>query len=252
MLPLIDEYVPRRLPILTIALIVICCAIFGYQQSLPTNRQVGSVQAFDCSYGIVPMVTVHGAPAPDAARPPSLTCQGLNAQHPRFLSLLTSIFLHVGWWHLIGNMIFLWVFGANLEDRLGRLRFLPFVLVGGMCAGAVQALSQPSSTDVVIGASGAIAVILGAYLVLFPRNGIWTLVFFVIPMKLPAWLWGCIFVGLQLLDVTQPQSAGAPNIATVAHLSGLAIGALTIQAVAWRRPEVPHVARHLRVPWLSS
>ncbi len=252
MLPLLDEYAPRRLPILTIALIVICCAIFGYQQSLSTNRQVGSVQAFECSYGIVPAVTVHGAPAPTDAGAPALTCQGLNAQHPRFLSLLTSIFLHAGWWHLIGNMFFLWVFGANLEDRLGRLRFLPFVLVGGMGAGGIQALSQPSSTDVVIGASGAIAVILGAYLVLFPRNGIWTLVFFFIPMKVPAWLWGCIFIGLQLLDITQPQSAGSMGIATVAHLSGLIIGALTIRAVAWRRPEVPHVARHLHVPWMSS
>jgi membrane associated rhomboid family serine protease len=251
-LPLIDEFSPRRLPILTVLLILVCIAIFGYQQSLPSNGTAGSTQAFECTWGMIPSEVVHGpAPAlaldsPANAGAP-LTCQGLNQQHNRYLTVITSIFLHASWWHLLGNMLILWVFGANVEDRLGRIRFLPFVVGCGALAGLAQAFSQPSSTAVIIGASGAIAALIGAYLVLFPRVGIWTLMFFVIPMKIPAWIWGAIFILVQLVDISGTSGASATGIATVAHLAGVAIGAAAIRLAAWRRPAHEMVPRTFRL-----
>jgi membrane associated rhomboid family serine protease len=251
-LPLIDEFSPRRFPILTVLLILVCVAIFGYQQRLPSNGAAGSAQAFECTWGVIPTEVVHGPDPALALDNPAnvgapLTCRGLNQQHNRFLTLVTSIFLHGSWWHLVGNMLMLWVFGANVEDRLGRIRFLPFVLGCGALAGLAQAFSQPSSTAVVIGASGAIAALIGAYLVLYPRAGIWTLMFFVIPMKVPAWIWAAIFVLVQLVDITGTSSGGSTGVATVAHLAGLAIGAATIRVAAWRRPPHEMVPRTFRL-----
>jgi len=250
-LPLIDEFSPRRFPILTVLLILVCVAIFAYQQTLPDNGTAGSQQAFECTWGMIPTEVVHGpdpAIATDNAANPGapLTCQGLNQRHSRFLTVITSMFLHASWWHLAGNMLMLWVFGANVEDRIGRIRFLPFFLACGALAGLAQAYSQPSSTAVTIGASGAVAALIGAYLVLFPRVGIWTLVLFVIPMKIPAWIWAAIFVLLQLIDVTST-GGGSGGIATVSHLAGLAIGAATIRLVAWGRPPHEMVPRTFRL-----
>lgn len=257
MLPFIDEFCPRRLPVLTIALILLCIAVFGYQQHLPSNGQLGSSQAYECTWGMIPAEIVHGPdPALSLQRAERgaapLTCQGLNQQHNRVLTLVTSMFLHASWWHLLGNMLFLWVFGANIEGRLGRLRFLPFFLGCGILAGLAQALAQPSSTAVTIGASGAIAGIIGAYLVLFPRAGIWTLVLFVFPMKLPAWLWGALFIALQLVDLSNPSGTGSANVATWAHLAGVAVGAATIRLVAYGRPEQVLVPRTLAHPLVAG
>ncbi len=252
MLPLIDEYSPRRFPILTIALILLCVGIFAYQKTLPDNGTLGSSQAFECTYGMIPHEVVSGPnPALGLQRALTgiapLTCEGLNQQHNRGVGLVTSIFIHASWWHLFGNMLFLWVFGANLEDRLGRVRFLPFFVVCGVLAGLAQAVSQPSSTAVVLGASGAIAAMIGAYLVLFPRVGIWTLVLFVFPMKIPAWIWGAIFIALQLVDLSSPTQLGSSSVASIAHLAGVAIGAATIRLVAHGRPAFDPVPRNFHL-----
>jgi membrane associated rhomboid family serine protease len=251
-LPIIDEFSPRRFPILTVLLILLCVGIFGYQQTLPANGTAGSAQAFECTWGMIPVEVVHGPdpaiPTENAANPGApLTCQGLNQRHNRFLTLITGMFLHASWWHLLGNMLMLWVFGANVEDRLGRIRFVPFFVICGALAGLAQAYSQPSSTAVTIGASGAIAALVGAYLVLFPRVGIWTLMLFVFPMKIPAWIWAAIFVALQLVDITGTSGGSSTGIATVAHLTGLAIGAATIRLAAWRRPPHEMVPRTFRL-----
>jgi membrane associated rhomboid family serine protease len=251
-LPLIDEFSPRRFPILTVLLILVCTAIFAYQQTLPSNGSAGSSQAFECTWGTIPSEVVHGPdPTHSLSNPANaggpLTCQGLNQQHNRFLTVITSMFVHASWWHLLGNMLILWVFGANVEDRLGRLRFLPFFVGCGALAGLAQAVSQPSSTAVTIGASGAIAALIGAYLVLFPRVGIWTLMFLVVPMKIPAWIWAAIFVLVQLVDISGTSGMGSAGIATVAHLAGVAIGAASIRLAAWRRPSHEMVPRTFRL-----
>jgi membrane associated rhomboid family serine protease len=146
------------------------------------------------------------------------------------LSVLTAMFLHGGWLHLAGNLLFLFVFGNNVEDRLGRLRFLAFYLVCGYAATYGYALPEAGSTQPLVGASGAIAGVLGAYLVLFPRARVWSLLtfFFFLPVRLPAWLvLGGWFV-LQYLYVQGAGLADAAQVAYLAHVIGFVVGAALV------------------------
>jgi membrane associated rhomboid family serine protease len=158
-------------------------------------------------------------------------CDQLNQEHDRFLPLLTSLFLHADWLHLGFNMLFLWVFGNNIEERLGRIRYLPFFLLCGVIASAAQVLTDPDSEVPLIGASGAISGVLGAYLVLYPRVRVWTVVlpFFFLPFKLPAWLWLAIYFVLQLLYLGDEATAGGGGVAYMAHIGGFVAGALLIR-----------------------
>jgi membrane associated rhomboid family serine protease len=144
------------------------------------------------------------------------------------LSVLYAMFLHAGWLHLLGNMLFLWIFGNNIEDRFGRLRFLIFYLFCGYIAAYGFAFANPDSTTPLLGASGAIAGVLGAYLVLYPRARIWGLVpfLFFIPLRLPAWLvLGGWFV-LQWLYASGHTGSGVGDVAYLAHVVGFIAGAL--------------------------
>lgn len=148
------------------------------------------------------------------------------------LSVLTAMFLHGGWLHLAGNMLFLFVFGNNVEDRLGRVRFLAFYLGCGFAATYGFALAFAGSTQPLIGASGAIAGVLGAYLVLFPKARVWSLLtfFFFLPVRLPAWLvLGSWFV-LQYLYTTGAGLSDTAGVAYLAHVLGFVVGA----ALVWR------------------
>ncbi len=149
-----------------------------------------------------------------------------------FLSVLTAMFLHGGWLHLLGNMLFLFVFGNNVEDRLGRLRYLAFYLVCGYAATYVFSLFFAGSSQPLVGASGAIAGVLGAYLVLFPRARVWSLLtfFFFLPVRLPAWLvLGSWFV-LQYLYARGAGLSEATGTAYLAHVVGFVVGAVLV----WR------------------
>ncbi len=149
-----------------------------------------------------------------------------------FLSVLTAMFLHGGWLHLLGNMLFLYVFGNNVEDRLGRLRFLAFYLACGYAATYVFSLFFAGSSQPLVGASGAIAGVLGAYLVLFPRARVWSLLsfFFFLPVRLPAWLvLGSWFV-LQYLYARGAGLTEATGTAYLAHVVGFVVGAVLV----WR------------------
>ena len=149
-----------------------------------------------------------------------------------FLSVLTAMFLHGGWLHLLGNLLFLFVFGNNVEDRLGRLRYLAFYLGCGYAATYVFSLFFAGSDSPLVGASGAIAGVLGAYLVLFPRARVWSLLtfFFFLPVRLPAWLvLGSWFV-LQYLYTRGAGLTEATGTAYLAHVVGFVVGA----ALVWR------------------
>ena len=149
-----------------------------------------------------------------------------------FLSVLTAMFLHGGWLHLAGNLLFLYVFGNNVEDRLGRLRYLAFYLGCGYVATYVFSLFFAGSTQPLVGASGAIAGVLGAYLVLFPRARVWSLLtfFFFLPLRLPAWfVLGSWFV-LQYLYTRGAGLTEATGTAYLAHVVGFVAGA----ALVWR------------------
>jgi membrane associated rhomboid family serine protease len=142
------------------------------------------------------------------------------------------MFLHGGWLHLLGNLLFLYVFGNNVEDRLGRLKYLLFYLGCGYAATYGYSLFTPSSTSPLVGASGAIAGVLGAYLVLFPRAKVWSLLtfFFFLPVRLPAWLvLGSWFV-LQYVYFRGAGLAEGSGVAYGAHVVGFVVGALLV----WR------------------
>jgi membrane associated rhomboid family serine protease len=146
------------------------------------------------------------------------------------LSVLFAMFLHGGWAHLLGNMLFLYVFGNNVEDRLGKLRFLAFYLGCGYAATYGFSVLDADSTQPLVGASGAIAGVLGAYLVLFPRARVWSLLtfFFFLPVRLPAWL---VLGGWFLLQYLYFRGAGvsdAGGVAYGAHVIGFVVGALLV------------------------
>ncbi|MFK8253918.1 rhomboid family intramembrane serine protease [Ancylobacter terrae] len=175
------------------------------------------------SYGTIPAVVSHAAVLPDeyALLPPQLT-------------LVSYMFLHGGWMHLIGNMAFLWVFGDNVEDALGHARYFIFYVLCGIAGGIAHTLAAPGSEIPLVGASGAISGIVAAYLMLHPRVRLWVLLFMGIPLRIPAILPLGAWIGFQvwsMLTVTEDGNAWW------AHLGGLAAGAVLI--VFMRRPGVP-------------
>jgi membrane associated rhomboid family serine protease len=166
---------------------------------------------------------------------PVITAQGTSClrQRPTYhkipaLSVLWSMFLHAGWLHLLGNMLFLVVFGNNIEDRMRRLPYLIFYLAAGYVAAYGFAASFSTSTQPLIGASGAISGVLGAYLVLYPRAKVWSLVpfFFFIPVRTPAWFVLGLWFGLQWVYSAGIATPGAGSVAYLAHVFGFLFGVL--------------------------
>jgi len=144
------------------------------------------------------------------------------------LSVLFSMFLHEGWLHLLGNMLFLVIFGNNIEDRFGRARYLLFYLLCGYVAGYGFAFANPSSTEALIGASGAISGVLGAYLMIYPRARVWSLLpfLFFIPVRIPAWLVLGMWFVLQWAYAAGYAASGAGSVAYLAHVFGFLAGAV--------------------------
>jgi membrane associated rhomboid family serine protease len=149
-----------------------------------------------------------------------------------FVSVLTAMFLHGGWLHLAGNLLFLYVFGNNVEDRLGRVRYLLFYLTCGVVATYGFSLPFAGSSTPLVGASGAIAGVLGAYLVLFPKARVWSLLtfFFFLPVRLPAWVVLVSWFVLQYLYTTGAGLSESTGTAYLAHVIGFVVGA----ALVWR------------------
>ena len=235
MFPLKDDNPTRRFPILTVILIALNVAVFGYQATKPNPQEFTTRAEFDasqsaivCEFGMIPDRTLDGqAPADDL-------CVNKNAEQSRITPVVTHQFVHADLLHLAGNMLFLWVFGNNIEDRLGRIRFLPFYLLCGIIAALGQALTDPDSLAPLIGASGAISGILGAYLLLFPKARILSLLG-VIPVKLPAWVVLSVYIGFQFVYVSQQAQEGQGGVAYWAHIVGFVAGlALIIPFLAGR------------------
>ena len=242
-IPVHDVLPVRRTPWVTYALIAINVVVFLLSPASRTTgvqttqaSQLCGQEAFYDRYAAVPKELVHGqtpaqVPTGQAVNTPQgPACVVAPPAYHKVpvLSVLYSMFLHGGWLHLLGNMLFLWVFGNNVEDRLGRIRYLLFYLVCGYAAAYAFAVVNPDSSEPLIGASGAIAGVLGAYLVLYPRARVWSLVPFLlfIPLRLPAWL----VLGLWFL-LQWAYSAGfavsqAGDVAYLAHVAGFLLGAL--------------------------
>jgi membrane associated rhomboid family serine protease len=165
------------------------------------------------------------------------------------LSVLWSMFLHAGWLHLLGNMLFLVVFGNNIEDRMGRLRFLIFYLFSGYVAAYGFAAASSTSMAPLIGASGAISGVLGAYIVLYPRARVWSLVpfFFFIPVRTPAWVVLGLWFALQWVYSAGIATPGAGSVAYLAHVFGFLFGALVAFAMRTFGPAQPPLPPPRRV-----
>jgi membrane associated rhomboid family serine protease len=253
MFPLRDNIGTNRFPIITAALIVACTLIFLFEISRPPTTLPGyrtgiqrSVSGFDrvtAEWGFVPCELVDRCKYPgraDLSSPDGGTAEVRVAQHPPWLTLFASIFMHGGWLHIVGNMLFLWIFGNNVEDRMGRFRYLLFYLVCGLVAALTQLATDPSSGVPNIGASGAIAGVLGAYIVLYPRARVLTaiilLVFFAI-VEVPAILLLGAWFLLQVLDGSAGLvSAGAGGVAYFAHVGGFVAGLLLVWPLVRGRP----------------
>jgi membrane associated rhomboid family serine protease len=173
MIPLRDDNATRRLPVVTLALIGLNAAVFALELMLPRYGLASG--DFFARAGVTPYELTHGVDLP----PTDLL--------PRWATLFSSMFVHGGWLHILSNMLFLWIFGNNVEDAMTRPRFLAFYLICGMVATTTQAMTMPNSTASLIGASGAIAGVLGAYLVLYPRARVLTVIplFIVFPVVVP-------------------------------------------------------------------
>jgi membrane associated rhomboid family serine protease len=187
----------------------------------------------------------------------TLTSQGAACllQRPAYdkipvLSVLWSMFLHAGWLHLLGNMLFLVIFGNNVEDRMRRLPFLLFYLAAGYVSAYGFAAAYSTSTQPLIGASGAISGVLGAYIVLWPRARVWSLVpfLFFIPVRTPAWLVLGLWFVLQWVYSAGIATPGAGSVAYVAHVFGFLFGAVVGFAMRAAGPSPPPLrpARHVR------
>jgi membrane associated rhomboid family serine protease len=232
MIPLRDANPTRRTPYMTLAIIVACFVGYAWELGLLASGGEVALDRFLTQWVPADLTTAwsHG--------------DYLSAETA---TLFTSQFLHGSWFHLLGNMLFLWIFGNNVEDRLGSLGFLLFYLAGGVLAGLSQVAIDPASTVPTIGASGAIAAILGAYAMFFPRARVSTLVFlgfFYQLIDVPAILVLGFWFVLQILDgivSTGPSSAG--GIAFFAHIGGFVAGALAARVIILvgvrRRPAVP-------------
>jgi membrane associated rhomboid family serine protease len=226
MLPLKDNVPTRHFPLLTVGLIAANVAVFVLYQD------AGRGQGFFASVNEL------------AYQPCEVenSCRQIGEDWP--VNIFTSMFMHAGWGHLLGNMLFLWIFGNNVEDTLGRLRFLFFYVLGGLAATAVQTVvtlgwgMDQAARIPNLGASGAISAVLGAYFILVPRGRVLTLVLPFFFFEIPAFIFLGIYFVFQLVvggySFMHPEEGG--GVAYFAHLGGIAFGLLTVKLFAAGRP----------------
>ena len=217
LLPLHDDNPLKhiRFQYVTVGIIAACVAVFLYQLSLGPQAD----EVFVYGFGAIPAVVLG-----DAQLPPEV------ARLPAALTLVSSMFLHGGFMHLLGNMLFLWVLGDNVEDALGHRRYVAFYLLAGVAAALAHGLSDPASRLPMIGASGAISGVIGAYLVLHPKARIKVLVSFFI-VWLPAYVVLGFWIGYQVLSASMAAGGAGGGVAWWAHIGGFAAGGALIFAM---------------------
>ena len=275
MLPLKDNIPTARFPIVTVVIIAINLLFFIWQISFPTEPDLDEAgfAAIDQSaleYGAMPYRITHPSESGDCAvgainarNEAGVVCPGTADfdraaqrgqtgespepipidQAPWWVTLFSSMFMHGGILHIAGNMLFLWVFGNNIEDSMGRAKFVLFYLLAGLVALYSQALINPGSTAPTIGASGAVAGVLGAYALLHPEARVLTLIFiifFVTLVEIPALILLAVWFVLQFIPAlgqVAVETGGDQGIAYFAHVGGFLFGLAAIKLFATRRAE---------------
>jgi membrane associated rhomboid family serine protease len=220
MIPLKDDNPSRTRPYVTWSLIALNVAVFIFELMLDAT---GYLDWLMSNAGLVPV---------------AITTAPISG---RLLTFFTSMFLHAGWMHLLGNMLYLWIFGDNIEDRIGHWRYLTFYLIGGIAAAAAQIALSPDSPVPMVGASGAIAAVLGAYLIEYPRARVRSLLFlgyFIRFVNVPAIVvLGMWFVLQSLSGFLSLSVMSTGGVAYFAHVGGFVAGLLLIKPFAIGRPK---------------
>ena len=243
MIPYRDENETQRTPYVTafIVLVNVVAWIFvqGAGQPLPLAESV-------CNLGLIPgELTASLPPGTPLEMGDGLVCRtdpGRGLTH-----LISSMFLHGSWMHLIGNMWFLWLFGNNVEDAMGRMRFLAFYLLSGLAAAITQVLIHPASNIPMVGASGAISGVMGAYLILYPHVRVFALVplgFFITSLALPAWLMLVYWMALQFFGGLASFGGSEGGVAFWAHVGGFVAGVVLVKLFARRDYLEAHRLHH--------
>jgi rhomboid family protein len=246
MFPYHDENETQRTAVVTLAIIALCVIAWIFVQgagsSLALARSV-------CNLGLIPGEFT-GALRPGTAFPIGDDVACVIDPGRQYVNVLTSMFLHGSWMHLLGNMWFLWLFGNNIEDSMTRPRFAMFYILCGIAAALMQIVADGNSGVPMVGASGAISGVMGAYLILYPRVRVFTLVvlgFFFTNVALPAWVMLIYWMALQLLGgltgITGEEGGG---VAFWAHVGGFIAGVVFIKIFAKENHVVAHRAEHWR------
>ena len=245
MFPYHDENQTLRTPIITFVLIALnvfaWLVLQGAGATLPLAQSV-------CNLGLIPgELTASLAPGTQFPIGEGLVC--VTDPGRQTSNVLSSMFLHGSWMHLLGNMWFLWLFGNNIEDSMTRPRYVAFYLLAGLAAALAQVMANPQSEVPMVGASGAISGVMGAYLVLFPRVRVFTLVplgFLITTLALPAWVmliyWAFLQFAGGVTSVVGEQSGG--GIAFWAHLGGFIAGVVLVKVFERRDRVAAHMAQH--------
>lgn len=234
MIPYRDENPTVLTPTVTVGIIALNVLAWLFIEGAGAGR---TVDAAVCNYGLVPgEVLQRVPPGPGVEMAPGIFCA--ISPSPQYWTVLTSMFMHGGWMHLIGNMVFFWVFGNNIEDAMGHVRFAIFYILCGFAAAATQVLLTPSSTVPMVGASGAISGILGAYLLLYPRVRVHAVVFlgfYVTSIAIPAFVMLGYWIVLQVLSSLSSLGASQTGgTAFFAHIGGFVSGLVLIRLFAKR------------------
>lgn len=251
MFPYRDENETQRLAIVTGTIVSINVLAWLFVQGAGTSAALARSV---CELGLIPG-ELTGALPPGTQFPmgEGLACAtdpGRQLSH-----VLTHMFLHGSWMHLLGNMWFLWLFGNNVEDSMGRLRFLLFYLLCGLAAAAAQIVTSPSSPIPMVGASGAISGVMGAYLVLYPRVRVYTLVplgFFITSMALPAWVMLGYWFLIQFVSGLVSVGGEGGGVAFWAHVGGFVAGLVLVKLFARSDYVAEHQAHHWRPRRVTS
>jgi membrane associated rhomboid family serine protease len=244
MFPIRDDNPTEMFPFFTLGIIAACVAVWVMVQGAGLEEAI--LASSVCALGAIPAEITGAATSGAVELAPGLECRlgGLT-----WSTLLTSMFLHGSWMHLLGNMWVLWIFGNNVEDSMGHLRFLLFYVLTGLVAAGAHVASSPDSPVPTVGASGAISAIMGAYLLLYPRARVMTvivIVFFIRFVPLPAWFMLGYWFLLQLLSAGV-QTPGGGGVAFWAHIGGFLAGVLLI--IPFRNPRLVRAKRaHVKLP----
>jgi membrane associated rhomboid family serine protease len=252
MFPYRDENETVRTPVVTFVIIAANVAAWFLVQdaggtSIDADGSVSGLAASVCNLGLIPgELLLQVKPGAGFTMGDGLVCTMDPGRQPSHI--LTSMFLLGGWMHLLGNMWFLWIFGNNVEDSMGRGRFVVFYLLCGLGAAVAQVLSDPSSMIPMVGASGAIGGVMGAYVMLYPRVRVYTAVFlgfFFTSIAVPAWVMLGYWMVLQVVGGFQAMMVRGGGVAFWAHIGGFLAGVLLIRLFS--RPE--YIAQHRAQQW---